>query len=87
MGGKLIVNADDFGLCHSVNTAIINGFLAGNISSTTIMAKSVGMMALCLIEPVKSKEPLTASQAPMGEIARAIPRKICVKSVNLLVKE
>jgi hypothetical protein len=42
MRGKIIVNADDFGLCHSVNTAIINGFLAGNISSTTIMANMPG---------------------------------------------
>lgn len=33
----LIINADDFGMCHSVNEAIINGLLLGVIPSTTLM--------------------------------------------------
>ena len=39
---KLIVNADDFGLCTSVNKAIIECHLAGNINSTTLMANMPG---------------------------------------------
>ena len=39
---KLIVNADDFGLCSSVNKAIIECHIAGNINSTTIMANMSG---------------------------------------------
>ena len=39
---KLIVNADDFGLCPSVNRAIIECHLAGNINSTTLMANMPG---------------------------------------------
>ena len=39
---KLIVNADDFGLCSSVNKAIIDCHLAGNINSTTLMVNMPG---------------------------------------------
>ena len=33
----LIINADDFGMCHAVNEAIFSGLRAGVITSTTIM--------------------------------------------------
>ena len=33
----LIVNADDFGMCHAVNTAVINALPAGILRSTTLM--------------------------------------------------
>ncbi len=33
----LILNADDFGMCHSVNTAIMHTLSAGLIRSTTVM--------------------------------------------------
>lgn len=33
----LIINADDFGMCHSVNEAIIRGATEGVVSSTTVM--------------------------------------------------
>jgi len=36
----LIINADDFGLCHSVNEAILDVYKAGNLTSATLM---VGM--------------------------------------------
>ncbi|MEP1094464.1 MAG: ChbG/HpnK family deacetylase [Cyclobacteriaceae bacterium] len=39
---KLIVNADDFGLCHSVNQAILDCFLKGNLTSTTMMTNMPG---------------------------------------------
>lgn len=38
----LIINADDFGLCASVNKAIVDVFLAGNLSSTTMMVNMPG---------------------------------------------
>ena len=34
----LIINADDFGMCHAVNEAILHGFTEGIVSSTTLMA-------------------------------------------------
>ncbi|MGI8477506.1 MAG: polysaccharide deacetylase family protein [Thermomicrobiales bacterium] len=34
----LIVNADDFGMCHAVNEAIFGTLKAGIVSSTTVMA-------------------------------------------------
>ena len=33
----LIINADDFGMCHAVNTAIIQTLSAGVVRSTTLM--------------------------------------------------
>ncbi len=39
---RVIINADDFGLCNSVNKAIIDVFTAGNLSSTTIMVNMPG---------------------------------------------
>ncbi len=33
----LIVNADDFGMCHAVNTAVIHALPAGILRSTTLM--------------------------------------------------
>lgn len=39
---KLIVNADDFGYCEAVNTAILRTFTSGIVRSTTIMANMPG---------------------------------------------
>lgn len=39
---KFIVNADDFGLNHEVNMAIVEAFEAGYISNTTIMVNMPG---------------------------------------------
>lgn len=39
---KLIINADDFGLCNSVNEAIIEVFKVGNLTSTTLMVNMPG---------------------------------------------
>jgi len=36
-GRLLIINADDFGMCHSVNEAIIGGYRNGIIRSTSLM--------------------------------------------------
>lgn len=33
----LIVNADDFGMCHAINTAVIRAFEGGLLRSTTLM--------------------------------------------------
>jgi predicted glycoside hydrolase/deacetylase ChbG (UPF0249 family) len=33
----LIINADDFGMCHAVNTAIMRALLEGAVRSTTLM--------------------------------------------------
>ncbi len=43
----LIVNADDFGLSESVNSAILEAFRLGLISSTTIMANMPGFEQAC----------------------------------------
>ncbi|NHM32906.1 chitin disaccharide deacetylase [Neobacillus terrae] len=39
---KLIVNADDFGLCHGVNHGIIDSHLYGIVNSTTMMMNMPG---------------------------------------------
>jgi len=39
---KLIVNADDFGLCHGVNHGIIDSHLYGIVNSTTMMMNMQG---------------------------------------------
>src|SRR5512143_1883663 len=33
----LIVNADDFGMCHAINEAVMRAFPQGVLSSTTLM--------------------------------------------------
>lgn len=33
----LIINADDFGMCHAINTAIIAALAQGVLTSTTLM--------------------------------------------------
>ena len=33
----LIVNADDFGMCHAVNAAVIRALTEGVVSSTSLM--------------------------------------------------
>ncbi|NLO45020.1 MAG: ChbG/HpnK family deacetylase [Clostridiales bacterium] len=38
MDKYLIINADDFGMCHAQNTAIMELLLKGSITSSTIMA-------------------------------------------------
>lgn len=42
MGGKLIVNADDFGLTKSVNKGIIEAHVNGILTSTTFMVNTPG---------------------------------------------
>lgn len=39
---KVIINADDFGLCSSVNAAIVACYQAGNLTSTTCMVNMPG---------------------------------------------
>lgn len=39
---KLIINADDFGLCKSVNDAIVKCFESGNLTNTTLMVNQRG---------------------------------------------
>ncbi|MBI3299573.1 MAG: ChbG/HpnK family deacetylase [Elusimicrobia bacterium] len=39
---KLIVNADDFGISPSVNKAVIDCFIAGNVTSATMMVNMQG---------------------------------------------
>ena len=39
---RVIINADDFGLCAPVNQAIIDAFKAGNLTSTTCMVNMPG---------------------------------------------
>jgi len=41
---RVIVNADDFGLCETVNTAIISIFKAHNLNSTTMMVNMPGTL-------------------------------------------
>jgi hypothetical protein len=40
--GKLIINADDFGLAHSVNRAILQVWKCGNLTSATMMVNMPG---------------------------------------------
>lgn len=42
---RLIVNADDFGLCDSVNAAVIDAFAAGCLSSTTLLVNGAAAQA------------------------------------------
>ena len=42
MERRIIVNADDLGLCASVNTAIFDVFRAGNLNSATLMVNMPG---------------------------------------------
>ena len=42
MPQQLIINADDLGLCPSVNTAIFDVFRAGNLTSATLMVHMPG---------------------------------------------
>ena len=39
---KVIVNADDFGLTKEISDVIVNIFLLGNISSTSLMVNTPG---------------------------------------------
>jgi hypothetical protein len=41
---RIIINADDLGLCPSVNTAIFDVFRAGNLSSATLMVNMPGTL-------------------------------------------
>ena len=41
---RVIINADDFGLCGPVNQAIIDTYLAGNLTSTTFMVNMPGTL-------------------------------------------
>ena len=45
----LIINADDFGLNHSINHAIIKSFELGLCSSTTLMANMPGFEEACCL--------------------------------------
>ena len=38
----LIVNADDFGMCHAVNEAVMRAFPAGILRSATLMGPCPG---------------------------------------------
>ena len=37
-GVKLVVQSDDFGMCHAVNTGTVAAFLDGIVTQTTMMA-------------------------------------------------
>lgn len=41
---KLIINADDFGLCDDVNKSIIECYQKGNLTSTTLMVNMPGTL-------------------------------------------
>jgi chitin disaccharide deacetylase len=43
----LIINADDFGVYHSVNAAILHTFTDGIVRSTTLMAPAPGRCTPC----------------------------------------
>lgn len=48
--GRLIIHADDFGLTEKVNTGILQGFLEGSVTSTSIMATGTAFehaIAIC----------------------------------------
>ena len=40
----LIINADDFGMCHAVNEAIVGTLKAGIVRSTTLMVPAPGLL-------------------------------------------
>ncbi len=42
MGVKLIINADDFGLCRGVNSAVAKAHNEGVLTSATLMANMPG---------------------------------------------
>jgi len=44
-----IVNADDFGLDQTTNTAILSAFAAGIISSTTLLVNTPGFLEACAL--------------------------------------
>ncbi len=52
---KLIINADDFGLCESVNSAIIDCYLKGNLTSTTLMVNMPGTQHAVTLAKENSK--------------------------------
>lgn len=46
---RLIVNADDFGLCDSVNAAVVDAFAAGCLSSTTLLVNGAAAAAAAVL--------------------------------------
>lgn len=57
---KLIINADDFGLCKGVNLGIIEGFTEGALTSTSMMANMIGFDNAIIFAKENPKLPIGA---------------------------
>lgn len=57
---KLIINADDFGLCKGVNLGIIEGFTEGTLTSTSMMANMPGFDNAIILAKENPKLPIGA---------------------------
>lgn len=91
MKGRLIINADDFGLCESVNQAIIEVYQAGNLTSTTLMVNMPGTedavrlakenpgLAIGLHFCISEGKPLTAAKSLVDESGVFLRRPELIK--------
>ena len=92
---KLIINADDLGLCRSVNEAIMSTFMAGNLTSATMMVNMPGSNnAMELIKggvgPViglhfnlTEGRPVSKANSFVGSEGYFLPRKELIKRIIL----
>ncbi len=89
---RIIVNADDLGLCTSVNTAIFDVFRAGNLSSATLMANMPGTgdaierlndhrgLGIGLHFCISEGEALTGVSSITDGAGRFLPRAVLLKA-------
>ena len=92
---KLIINADDLGLCNSVNEAIYKVFKAGNLTSATMMVNMPGSAnAIDLVKggtgPIiglhfnlTEGRPISKASSLIGLEGFFLPRKELIKKVIL----
>lgn len=83
---RIIINADDFGLCAPVNQAIIESYQAGNLTSTTFMVNMPGTLeaatlaarhpglAIGLHFCLTEGRPLTAAKSLVDEAGNFLAR-------------